>query len=62
MRPNEVLSYNNGICLKTVKVKMLQGGGEDYRGTASRTRYGDQCQPWDSPETGEWFDEEQIEK
>ena len=29
---------------------------------ASRTKYGDQCVSWDSPETGEWFDEEQIEK
>ena len=38
------------------------GEGEDYRGEASRTRYGDQCQKWDSPEVGLWFDKEQISK
>lgn len=30
------------------------------RGMAKRTRYGDACLAWDSPEIGFWFDAEQI--
>ena len=30
------------------------------RGVAKRTRYGDSCLAWDTPEIGFWFDSEQI--
>lgn len=39
-----------------------EGDGEDYMGDASRTRYGDECMKWDSPEVGLWFDRDQISK
>jgi hypothetical protein len=31
-----------------------------FRGLAKRTRYGDSCLAWDTPEIGFWFDSEQI--
>jgi len=47
---------------RQLDIGCTEGDGEDYMGDASRTRYGDECQKWDSPEVGLWFDNEQISK
>ena len=54
------LSY---ICERPMNnIGCVEGNGETYRGMAERTYSGAFCKPWQSPEIGFWFDEEQIQK
>ena len=47
---------------RQMDIGCVQGTGEDYQGEASRTRHGDKCLPWDSPDTEGWFDDEQLQR
>jgi hypothetical protein len=55
------------MCWKHLKLRTLKINkigelrfGYFFRGTAKRTRYGDSCLSWDTPEIGFWFDADQI--
>ena len=40
----------------------ITGNGESYGGIAKRTKYGDSCRTWNSPEIGFWFSDEEISR
>ena len=54
------LSY---VCERpSINIGCVEENGESYRGQATRTFSGAFCKPWQSPEIGFWFDQEQIQK